>query len=1092
MDDTRPQPGVLVSGRFAELEESLLERVRELRQGRPLAPLTIVVGSAALCTRLNDLLVHELGAVANVRVVTLVRFAVDAVTAADGAPPQLARPVVRERLVRGVVEGQRTANRLRYFAVVSQRPHFAQALTASFDDLREGCVRPNSRWTVWARGRAAAKGDDLAALYAAYCDALERRGLLDDAALYERAAAALRAGAARQAESPARTLLYGIYDLNQAQEQLVAALIAAGADVFVPAPLGGGTAGAPAVRLAQQAGRSQALLRPGTPGERDLDRVARALVARSGDAGAERLTLTGDGSVALVSVPDDQHELREAVREVLTAASGGARFYDCAVVVPRGADVDRVAARFAAAGLPVACRRPARAAGVRALLLLLDCIAPVAGRDYARRPVLDLLAVTAVPAVDASAWAAETALWADEARLAGVVAGGEQWRDRPARRRWDLQRRCERARLSGAGDDDDSDERLVRLTARLQAVTSLEAAAIRLLDACRNLPVRAGWGAWAEALATVTEAAFAAETAAAAADAARRLAALDVLGETVAVREMAAVLRELLGRDAARKGRVGREGVAVLTPLELRGLRFHTVVLTGLAEGGLPTRGRPDPILGDGERRETAGALGVRLPLAEEREAESDLLFALAVEAARERLTLLAPRADAAGGRPRQPSRFVLRLASSAAGRAVAAETLWSREQLQAPSAWRRVAGRVVQAAANEPIWVDARERDLSSLLRPGFMGPAARVTYLAAVLAGDGPAAGRRQAERRLAQWRASRHENCGPHDGLLGEAARVAFAAATPFAAEVSPTQLERYLTCPFTYLLRSVIGLEAPEEPHEGLEMEPREFGRLAHDILEGTYAQAIAQGLDLEGALAALEPVWARECERAETRGVTGAALAWRACRAALLDDLRETLQRDPVFTRGDGRPWQAERPFGEAEGAAVAITLADGRRLRFRGRVDRIDATPRGVRVIDYKTGRGTTEEKRLKDGLSVQLPVYALAAAHLADEEGLPAGELACVYRFVTRRGGFRELPAAYSGAEAEVALAALAGSVVTLAERGLFPRTTAGTCEFCDVRYACGFSAWARKRKRGSAALADVVALQGGAGPAENGGHDA
>ena len=58
----------------------------------------------------------------------------------------------------------------------------------------------------------------------------------------------------------------------------------------------------------------------------------------------------------------------------------------------------------------------------------------------------------------------------------------------------------------------------------------------------------------------------------------------------------------------------------MLTPVEMRGLHFQTVVFTGLAEGSFPHLGRPDPILGDAERRRLGDALGIRLPLAEDRQ----------------------------------------------------------------------------------------------------------------------------------------------------------------------------------------------------------------------------------------------------------------------------------------------------------------------------------------------------------------------------------------------------------------------------------------------------------------------------------------
>ena len=71
--------GLLVSGRFPELEDALCERVQELRRGRPLAPLTVVVGSSHVRTHVGDLLVRRLDAVANVSVVTLGRLAADLV-----------------------------------------------------------------------------------------------------------------------------------------------------------------------------------------------------------------------------------------------------------------------------------------------------------------------------------------------------------------------------------------------------------------------------------------------------------------------------------------------------------------------------------------------------------------------------------------------------------------------------------------------------------------------------------------------------------------------------------------------------------------------------------------------------------------------------------------------------------------------------------------------------------------------------------------------------------------------------------------------------------------------------------------------------
>ena len=428
------------------------------------------------------------------------------------------------------------------------------------------------------------------------------------------------------------------------------------------------------------------------------------------------------------------------------------------------------------------------------------------------------------------------------------------------------------------------------------------------------------------------------------------------------------------------------------------GSGFHTVVFTGLAEGGFPSRGRPDPLLGDAERRRIAQALGVRLPLSEQRDAESLLLFAFACEAARDRLVLLAPRSGAADGRPRLPSRLLLRLASRAAGRPVGLDEFLGGEALQ--PVWRRLAGS--PAFSDDVVWVNERERDVALLLALGAAGRRGAASSYAAAVLGDEDAAGR-----RFAAWRSSRSPVPGAWDGLFGAEARAALAATHPFDAEMHPTRLERFVSCPFSFLLRDLYGLQAPDEPGDSLEMDALEFGTLAHDILQRAYQAVIDEDLRRDEAQAAVVAAWRECCAEAEARGVTGAALSWEVRRELLLEDLLETVRRDPVFEDPDGRPVGVEWRFGEAVGRPVTLELPGGRSVRFAGRLDRVDATAAGARVIDYKSGGGGTERNRIKERLSVQLPVYRLALRQTGDEQ---YASIACLYRLITRRGGFEDL----------------------------------------------------------------------------------
>jgi RecB family exonuclease len=1064
--------GTLVSGRFPELEDALCERVAEFKRGRPLAPITIVVGSGAARTRISDLLVRRLGAVANVEVVTLSRMARDRVARGHGAPAAVLAGVARERLVRRLVEER--LQELPYFRPVATRPHFAGALAATFADLREAGVPAGDSWTAAAAsagsgGHLAERASDLGSLYAAYCARLAALPATDSAGLLERAA--------RAPGGAAHVLLYGIYDLNMAQEALVRDLLSAGADAFVPLPSGAPPEAAVSVAIARDSGLSLHL-RSAPPPATDKERLAGLW------SGAAGLAFAGDGSLEVVSVADERAEAREAARAVLAAAEGEGALAECAVLVPNGSGVETMAEALAAAGLPVACRLPDRSPGAVLVARLLDVVSPRVGESFGRRAVVDLLAVA--PLVDGAVTAEVRALWLDEAREAGVVAGRKQWGERVPLRRRSLTATVERleagAEVLHGGDDDDTG-RLEQARRRLRAARALETSVLRLTAAAADLPERGPWGAWASGLARLVAAVFAPEPAAAAQDVTARLLALEVLEDAVDLRVAAETLRDLLSGQTVQKGRVGRDGVAVLTPLELRGLSFSTVVFTGLAEGGFPVRARPDPILGDGARRAVSESLGVRLPLAEDRDAESMLLFGFACEAARDRLVLVAPRTDAATGRPRLPSRLLLRIASLAASHPVGLEEFLGGDPLK--PVWRRVSGTPEFDAG--VVWVDERERDVAALASlSGPSGRAAALTYLSGVLGRPGA------AERRTVAWRAARSPSVGSWDGLLGEEARAALATRHPFRAELYPTGLERYITCPFTFLIRSVFGLRAPEEPGESLEMDAMEFGSLAHAILEDVYEDVRVRDLDLVEALAVLDDRWRARCAEAEAAGVTGAALAWDVRREVLRADLRMSLRLDPVFRPDGGRPLDVEWRFGDRFGNAVTLDLDDGVSVRFAGRLDRVDHTPAGARVLDYKTGKGSWESARLDDGLSVQLPVYQLAVrqgwASLAPGRAEPA-QVSSAYRMVTRRGEFADLGLRGDEDAAQERLRELVGGALALVDAGLFPRSRWDKCDYCDIRYACGVSVWARERKREQDELAPVVTLQS---PPPKGGDDA
>ena len=191
------------------------------------------------------------------------------------------------------------------------------------------------------------------------------------------------------------------------------------------------------------------------------------------------------------------------------------------------------------------------------------------------------------------------------------------------------------------------------------------------------------------------------------------------------------------------------------------------------------------------------------------------------------------------------------------------------------------------------------------------------------------------------------------------------------------------------------------------------------------------------MPLGGALNAVDAAWQTCCAEAEKRGITGSALSWEVRREMLREDLLESVRRDPLFARHDCHTLGVEWRFGEALGRPVVLELGDGRQVRFAGRLDRVDVWPEGACVIDYKTGAGNTEKGLLKDGLSVQLPVYQLAVRQTGSSD---YAAVASLYRSVTRRGGFEDLPLPQDEATAAERLRDLVSDAVELVEAGCSP----------------------------------------------------
>ena len=183
-----------------------------------------------------------------------------------------------------------------------------------------------------------------------------------------------------------------------------------------------------------------------------------------------------------------------------------------------------------------------------------------------------------------------------------------------------------------------------------------------------------------------------------------------------------------------------------------------------------------------------------------------------------------------------------------------------------------------------------------------------------------------------------------------------------------KTSPSSLDLYMHCPFTYLLRKTFN---ESEDYRAEELDASEFGNLAHDALEAWGQGELKDSTDADAIAAALE-------EKVDSILVERFGLEIPAIVALQGESVKRRLRRFAALQAAraaDGwRVMATERKMKVAYGHTLVA-----------GRCDRIDFNERTGEwcVIDYKTwdsaARAAAFETK-KDGTrvwkSLQLPLY--------------------------------------------------------------------------------------------------------------------
>lgn len=212
------------------------------------------------------------------------------------------------------------------------------------------------------------------------------------------------------------------------------------------------------------------------------------------------------------------------------------------------------------------------------------------------------------------------------------------------------------------------------------------------------------------------------------------------------------------------------------------------------------------------------------------------------------------------------------------------------------------------------------------------------------------------------------------------------------------LSPSRMERYYSCPFSYFMEYVLNAR----PRKQAALTADQSGNLVHYILEQALARA-GEGFNqmTEDELAELAGRIAEEYVKANMPG--DAARFGYLVRRLKKSAANLLLYIQAEQRQGSFVPVAFELGIGSNPGDVppVILTTAGGQTVRMVGKIDRVDAYKENgktwLRVLDYKTGSKEFLLEDVRSGLNCQMLIYLFTLTRngqAAFENPAPAGVL--------------------------------------------------------------------------------------------------
>ena len=988
------QKRVFLSDSLAVLQEALIAAVHTLKAADPLVPLTIIVPSDIIGSRLGSAIAGAGDGHIGLRFTTLTDYAARLTEARLRREGKRRVPAA---LVPMLVKYLSLEQSQAGFQQLARQPRFPQFLSETLADLKQAGVRPDHLRALSTRIPPRdvlyrEKIQRLLDLYTRYEACLDERRLVDEAGLFT--------VQTQTATSDEPLLVYGGLEYTAQQRRFLETLFAQ-RDTLVFLPWRDGSAYeavTPTLSWLNGLGfQSSPLARPQAPTS-VLSQVQTRLFERTGEPPQQPVSTLPDASLQIISAPDQTREAREIARTIFALVREQDYTFDeigVLLIEPNTygplllETLSRLGVPCTLVGeRPMLATRRGKAAQALCHLLSEDCSRQrlFAFLRLARPPFQDLIGETVSEA--------HIARWEALCLEAGIGRGGQEWRVRLAA----LEARYRNAPEEHTEQFAPALRLLIRFMDRLLAD----------VKTVRDQPTWEGWlahflrihenyvsgeGLWSDEEANREDAG---EPALNFEETLRSLSPL--LAETTRPEEWVEAVLAGLSWGKVQPRETHPTGVFLGEMTHAPGLRFRAVIIPGLTQESVTHLSTQDPILSEAERQHLAEVLTLDVPARRQAVERQQLLFLLATQSAQEVLCLSYPRAVRGVARP--PAALLLQTVSVLCGRPA------TLADLQHRSRWVSAAEGYAQSPQQA---VDMLEFRLAYALthaphlnhgavRPGlqtmpFFLPAAR-------------AMGHRWEQPQLTAF-----DGCMQAESVKDRLRQHLF----PQGLYLSASSLETYARCPFRYFLETVLALKPWEEPEQIVALLPRDRGVLLHAILHEFFSwlqqtdqlPLSAQRSDDERQL--LTRIAEEQFAAfAQTRPV-GLPLLWELEREHLLRRLHAFLQRERHTAHGF-YPAAFETFFGigtketEPEGREqertpnppfltpnmpVPFRLDTGEEVQLRGRIDRIDVATENIdpgqsgqaRILDYKTGRAPA--RGFAGGTALQLALYLYAAQHL-------------------------------------------------------------------------------------------------------------